>query len=58
MAGQRGPQGDKGDKGDTGEQDPPGVTSGELQFLLNGLTIAASVVAIGLAAFALFRKRP
>jgi len=55
--GEQGPQGDKGDKGDTGEQGPPGGTLGELQFLVNGLTIAASVIAISLATIALFRKR-
>jgi N-acetylneuraminic acid mutarotase len=56
--GDQGPQGDKGDKGDTGDQGPSGVVSGELQFLVNGLTIAASVIAMGLATIALFRKKP
>jgi len=71
--GPQGPQGlkgDKGDKGDTGvqgpigsqglqgPQGPPGVTSAELQFLVNGLTMAVSFIAICLAAIALFRKKP
>jgi len=70
MTGPQGPQGpqglkgDKGDKGDTGAQGPmgpqgpPGVTSAELQFLVNGLTTAVSFIAICLAAIALFRKKP
>jgi len=67
MTGPQGPKGDKGDKGDTGAQGPqglqgpqgpPGVTSTELQFLINGLTMAASIIAICLAAIALFRKKP
>lgn len=72
MTGPQGPQGpqglkgDKGDKGDTGAQGlqglqgpqgPPGVTSAELQFLVNGLTMAVSFIAICLAAIALFRKK-
>jgi len=62
--GQIGPPGPKGDKGDTGAQGPigpqgpPGVTSAELQFLVNGLTMAVSFIAICLAAIALFRKKP
>ena len=68
--GPQGPQGlkgDKGDKGDTGAQGPqglqgpqgpPGVTSAELQFLVNGLTMAAAIIAICLSAIALFRKKP
>jgi len=37
---------------------PPGVTSTELQFLVNGLTMAVSFIALCLAAIALFRKKP
>jgi hypothetical protein len=66
MTGPPGPKGDKGDKGDkgntgaqgpTGSQGLPGVTSTELQFLVNGLTIAASIIAICLATIALFTKK-
>lgn len=73
MTGPQGPKGDKGDKGDTGAQGPtgsqgpqgeqgpqgsPGVTSEELQLLVNGLTIATSGIAMCLATIALFRKKP
>jgi len=53
-----GPQGPQGPQGLQGPQGPPGVTSAELQFLINGLTMAASIIAICLAAIALFRKKP
>jgi len=64
MTGPQGPQGpqglkgDKGDKGDTGAQGSPSETSAKLQFLVNGLTMAVSFIAICLAAIALFRKKP
>jgi len=59
--GPQGPQGIQGPQGPQGEQGPPGtpgVTSAELQFLVNGLTMAVSFIAICLAAIALFRKKP
>lgn len=72
MTGPKGDKGDKGDtgaqgpqglqgltgpQGEQGSPGTPGVTSGELQFLVNGLTIAASIIAICLATVALFKKK-
>jgi len=55
--GAQGLKGDKGDKGDTGDQGPQGPP-GEVPFIISGLTIAVSIIAICLATIALFRKKP
>ena len=57
LTGPTGPKGDKGDTGEQGPQGPPG-TPGEVPFIISGLTIAVSFIAICLAAIALFRKKP
>lgn len=57
LQGPTGSQGPQGIQGPQGPQGSPGVTSGELQFLVNGLTIAASIIAICLATIALFIKK-
>jgi hypothetical protein len=58
--GAQGPQGLAGPQGPQGLQGPQGSqgSPGEVPFIVSGLTIAASIIAICLATTALFKKKP